>query len=92
MDMGNPESISTEFNKAYKRKLDWKMLLILALLLLINFLLFTTVAIEKNSIEYFYINIMYVAIGIIISIILYFINYKKSIKFYIRHRYLRSIS
>lgn len=91
-DMGDPEQIAKDFNKVYKRKLDWKMLIIFILLIGTNALLTITVAVEKNSMEYISRNILYIVIGIIISIVLYFIDYKKLQKFYIRYRTFGNIS
>ena len=82
-DLGAPNEISNSFNKVYKRKLDWKMLIIFILLTLINILLVTSVASEVGSKQYIYRNIAYIIIGFIISILLYFSNYKKMQKIYI---------
>ena len=91
-DMGNPEQIAKDFNKVYKRKLDWKMLIIFILLIMTNALLTMTVALEKNNMQYISRNILYIVTGAFISIALYFIDYKKLQKFYIRYRASGNIS
>lgn len=89
IDMGTPEQISADFNKIYRRKLDWKMLIIFVLLVSINALLITTVAFEKNNMQYIIRNVSYIFVGIILSIAIYFINYKKIQKWAIRFRRFR---
>lgn len=83
-NMGTAEEISNEFNKIYKRQLDWKLLIILMALIGINILLTLTVAMQKNNdISYILRNGIYIFVGIAISIILYFTNYKIIKKYYI---------
>lgn len=85
--MGKPEKISKEFNKVYKRKIDWKLLIIWLTLMLINGLLIATTAnhIENNT-QYIIRNIVYITVGIIIASIFYFIDYRKIQKFSLRYR------
>ena len=85
--MGNPEKISKEFNKIYKRKIDWKLLIIWLILILTNCLLIITVASNiNNNIKYIMKNIAYIVLGIIVASICYFIDYKKIQKFSLRYR------
>ena len=69
--MGNPEEIGKKLNKIHKPKLDWKMLILL--IILIGFGIIT--AILKNNIL---VNtLIYVIIGILLSIGMYFLDYRK---------------
>lgn len=84
--MGNPDEISKEFNKIYKRKFDWKLLILLLTLMLTNCLLIITVANHiDNKTQYIVMNITYSAVGIIMAIIFYFIDYRKFQKFSLRY-------
>lgn len=77
-NFGSPEEISTNFNKIYRRQLDWKLLVIYVLLISINILLTISIAINKNiDIEYTIRNTSYIIIGIVISFFLFFFNYQK---------------
>lgn len=77
-NFGSPEEISTNFNKIYRRQLDWKLLIIYILLISINILLTISIAINKNiDIEYTIRNTSYIIIGIVISFFLFFFNYQK---------------
>ncbi len=86
-NMGEPEEISKEFNKIYKKNLDWKILLIFIVLMLINILLIITIANdnEKDS-QYLIRNVLYIVVGGILSFIVYKIDYKKIAKFSLRDR------
>ncbi len=84
--MGNPEQISKEFNKIYKRKIDWKLLIIWLTLILTNCLLIGTVANNMdNNTQYIIRNILYIIVGIIMASIFYFIDYRKIQKFSLRY-------
>lgn len=77
-DFGTPEEISANFNKIYKRKLDWKLLIIYVSLILINIFLTISVTVAKNlDFEYAIRNTFYLITGIIISFLLFFFNYQK---------------
>lgn len=90
-NMGKPEDISRDFNKIYKRKIDWKTLIIFLFLILVNILLILTVANSKqDSKEYLIRNGIYVILGGILSFIVYFINYKKIEKISLRNRNSRN--
>ncbi len=90
-NMGKPEDISRDFNKIYKRKIDWKTLIIFLFLILVNILLILTVANSKqDSKEYLIRNGIYVILGGILSFIVYFIDYKKIEKFSLRNRNSRN--
>lgn len=85
-NMGPPEEISNDFNKIYKRKLDWKLLIILIAFVGINMILTICVASNKNGdIQYVIRNISYMIIGAAISLGIYFLNYQKIQKFSIRY-------
>ena len=85
--MGKPEKISREFNKIYRKKLDWKLLIISLILTLVNILLITTMLQNiDESTPYIIRNIAYIAVGAIMAIIFYFIDYRKIQKFSLRYR------
>ena len=79
-NIGTPEEVSRGFNKIYKRKLDIKLLIIFVALVAFNILLIVTNGKSRDA-RYICTNTAYIAIGIIISIGIYFINYKKLQKF-----------
>ena len=89
--MGKPEKLSKEFNKIYKKKLDWKLLIIGLILTLINSLLISTVAknIEDNT-TYIIRNVLCIILGISFSILVYSIDYRKIQKFSLRYRNIRN--
>lgn len=81
-DIGNPEEISRDFNEIYKKKLDWKLLIILGLLLIINSILIITVFFKSNQDFTFIVrNISYILASIIISVGIYLGNYQNIKKY-----------
>lgn len=87
-NMGTPKQISENFNKIYRKKIDWKLLTIFILLIGINLLLTITIMIDSNNTNYIYKNVAYIFIGVIGTIILFFLDYKKIQKFKVRTRSL----
>lgn len=86
-NLGNPNEISSNFNKIYKRQLDWKLLIIFISLIIINMLLTFSVATTKNfDAKYTVRNVSYIISGIVISILLYFFNYQNLNKKYFTFR------
>lgn len=85
-NMGTPKQISKNFNKIYRKKIDWKLLIIFILLIGINLLLTITIMIDSNNTNYIYKNVAYIFIGVIGTIILFFLDYKKIQKFKVRTR------
>lgn len=85
--MGKPEQISKDFNKVYKKIIDWKLLIIVLILTLINILLFNTVAKNiENNIPYIIKNGLFLILGVLFSILVYLIDYRKIQKFSLRCR------
>lgn len=81
--MGNPEEIGKQLNKIHKPKLDWKLLLITIMLLCFGTLV---TYIRKNSLIGFQVNsiISYICcliVGVILSIPIYFLDYRKILKY-----------
>ena len=75
LQMGAPEEIGRKLNKIHKPKLDWKLLLLMVILM--GFGVF--VAILKQPImneNYIGSTIIYMTIGVILSIGIYFFDYK----------------
>ena len=78
--MGEAEDIGRKLNKIHRPKLDWKLLLLIAIL--IGFGIF--VAILKQSTmndNYIGSTIIYMLVGIILGICIYFFDYKKMKKY-----------
>ena len=74
--MGEAEEIGKKLNKIHKPKLDWKLVILIAILMsfnLINSVLKETTTNDKYIIK----TIFYMVISIALSIGIYFFNYKK---------------
>ncbi len=84
--MGKAQEIGKKLNKIHRPKLDWKLLLILMILLCFSGLVVFIKS--RNDIELFGMEgesikkfIMFVIIGMVVSIPIYFINYTKIKKY-----------
>ena len=84
--MGEAQEIGKKLNKIHRPKLDWKLLLILMILLCFSGLV--VLIKSRNDIELFGMEgesikkfIMFVIIGMVVSIPIYFINYTKIKKY-----------
>lgn len=83
--MGNAEEVGRKLNKIHKPKLDWKLLLIVGILLCFGFLVVLTrienglngYVTQSNIGKYF----ICLIIGLTFSIVIYFINYTKITKY-----------
>lgn len=79
--MGNAQDIGKKLNKVHRPKLDWKLLLITCILILFGGLveiirinnILEDYVIKRDIIRY----VVFLGLGIIPSIIIYFIDYKK---------------
>lgn len=83
--MGNAQEIGKQLNKIHKPRLDWKLVLITIILICFGFLV---AFIKNNNIRLGEIQPNYVAkylyftlIGLIIGIVIYFVDYKKICKY-----------
>ena len=75
LQMGAPEEIGRKLNKIHKPKLDWKLLLMMAILM--GFGVFVAILKQKNTNDnYIQSTIIYMIIGTILSIGIYFFDYK----------------
>ena len=73
--MGVPEEIGRKLNKIHKPKLDWKLLLLMVILM--GFGVFVAILKQQNMNDNYIGNtIIYMIIGIILSIGIYFFDYK----------------
>ena len=73
--MGVPEEIGRKLNKIHKPKLDWKLLLLMVILM--GFGVFVAILKQKNTNDnYIQSTIIYMIIGTILSIGIYFFDYK----------------
>lgn len=83
--MGDSIEIGKKLNKIHKPKFDWKLVLIVILLLFFGFLISyirtTSVLLSENEIDYMLQYTIALIIGILLSIGVYFLNYKKIIKY-----------
>ena len=90
--MGNAEIIGKELNKIHRPRLDWKLLIILVVLLIFGFVISYVITENENTemmqymkegvSEYITTNYMikyvcFVGVGFAIGIIIYFCDYKK---------------
>ena len=83
--MGKAEEIGKELNKIHRPKLDWKLLLIVGILLCFGFLV---VLIRVNNGLDGYVStsnigkyLIFLVIGIVLGTIIYFLDYRKLIKY-----------
>ena len=81
--MGNPKEIGLKLNKIHKPKLDWKLLIIMIIVL--GFSLLVTFTRSSNISQNNEINVMikyiaFMVIGIILSVICYFVDYRNLLK------------
>lgn len=91
-DIGDSNKISNEFNNIYKRKLDWKLLIISIFLIGLNVLIFSTVFTKNNNnVNYIIMNTVYLIVGFVCSILFYYIDYIKIGNSYMRYRYFRAV-
>ena len=84
--MGDAEEIGKSLNKIHKPKLDWKLLIILIVLLGFGFLVAFTRASHIVSDEYDTANVIErylcaLIVGSIFSIFIYFVDYTKIMKY-----------
>lgn len=83
--MGEAEEIGKELNKIHKPKFDWKLCLIVIILLgfgfFISYIKTISTVINENQINYMVKYIIAVVGGFIISIGIYLFNYKKILKY-----------
>jgi len=83
-DVGDPISISKEFNSVYRKTLDLKTFLIFGFFIIINILLLFTVFFKSNqNSNFLFDNLLYLIIGITLSVGIYLIDYRKLKKCYI---------
>lgn len=83
IQMGSAEKIGKSLNKIHRPKLDWKLLIILIILLGFGFLVAFTRASSTVSDGYNYIEryVSALIVGSIFSIFIYFIDYTKIMKY-----------
>ena len=85
--MGNAEIIGKKLNRIHRPKLDWKLLLIILIMVSFGFIIASTRANNYDMLENeLYSNmifkyISFIILGLVFSCIIYFINYKKVCKY-----------
>ena len=82
--MGNPKEIGFKLNKIHKPRLDWKLLIIMIIVLgfslLVSFTRAKSNVLQNDEIAVLTKYITFMIIGIILSVICYFVDYRKLIK------------
>ena len=84
--MGKAEDIGRQLNRIHKPHLDWKLLILIVILMGFNLLISVLKESTKND-NYLWSTIIYMLIGIIISIGIYFFDYRKLKKHKENHLY-----
>lgn len=85
--MGNAEIIGKKLNRIHRPKLDWKLLLIILIMISFGFIIASTRANNYDMLENdIYSNmiskyISCIILGLVFSFIIYYINYKKICKY-----------
>lgn len=85
--MGNAEIIGKKLNRIHRPKIDWKLLLIILIMLSFGFIIAFTRANNYDMLENeLYSNIIFkyisfIILGLVFSFIIYFIDYKKVCKY-----------
>ena len=77
--MGEAEEIGKKLNKIHKPKLDWKLLLLIVILM--GFGIVVSILKEPLNNTYIARTIAYMIVGFILSICIYFFDYKKMRKY-----------
>ncbi len=78
--MGVAEEIGKKLNKIHKPKLDWKLLVLVAILMGFGLIVAILKQPTMND-DYIESTIIYMIIGIILSIVVYFFDYRKMKKY-----------
>lgn len=85
IQMGDAEEIGKKLNKIHRPKLDWKLLIITLIMMCFGFLIaFTRTCnhtTEDVQINYMQKYLIFLLIGLVLGISIYFIDYKKILKF-----------
>ena len=80
-NMGDAVEIGKKLNKIHRPKLDWILLILVAILIGFGFLIIFIRATRKQDTYSIERAIKFVSIGLIASIIVYFMDYRKSLKY-----------
>ena len=88
-NMGDAEEIGKKLNKIHRPKLDWILLVLVAILIGFGFLIIFIRATREQDTYSIERAIKFVSIGIIASVVVYFMDYRKSSK-YCMHFYIIS--
>ena len=75
--MGEPKEIGLKLNKIHKPKLDWKLLIIMIITLGFGLLVTFTKAKSNTSLDVMTKYIFFIFIGLVLSVICYFVDYRK---------------
>ena len=73
--MGNAQDIGKRLNKVHKPKLDWKLLILI--LVLVAYGIFIAICKQNSTNTILKDTLIYMATGLMIGIAIYFIDYRK---------------
>lgn len=83
--MGDAEEIGKRLNKIHRQKLDWKLVIIALILMCFGFLIAFTktcnITTEDTQINYMQKYLIFLLIGLILGVVIYFMDYKKLLNF-----------
>ncbi len=82
-NMGNASEIGKKLNRIHKPKFDWILTLLVAILIGFGFLIITIRGRQdgRNSLNYLQRPTIFLVLGLIISIGIYFLDYRKVLKY-----------
>lgn len=85
IQMGNSEEIGKGLNKVHRPKLDWQLIIIAIIMMCFGFLIaFTKTAnltTEDLQTNYMQKHLIFLMVGLLLGVMIYFIDYKKILKF-----------
>ena len=81
LNMGEATEIGKKLDKIHRPKLDWILLLLVAILIGFGFLV-TVIKSQRMDMDYYLIrHVIFCVVGLIFSIIIYFYDYRKYLKY-----------
>lgn len=81
LNMGDSSVIGKKLNRIHRPKLDWVLLLLVSILIGFGLLVTASKVLITDEITYLYKELKFIILGIILSVVIYFCNYKKILKY-----------